>query len=360
MRNLLMIYLGAATLAACRPGEGQDAAPPPAPAPVAASPGSPSPRGRWVEARQKTLPRYASAVGSFRSRQTTRVGSQVSGRVKEVLVDVGDAVRKDQVLVRLDPVLFELERAMRQADLQAARVALAEAELNHGRMKTLWEKPSGETPSIPRKLYDDACTRRDSAAARVQQAEAALRHAEERLRETEIRAPYDGVVSRRFVDAGEPVTSMPITPLVEVQETGVLELEFALPQHLLASVRTGTPVEFSVEGLAGSRGTGRVDVLHPAVDESTRSFRCRCRVDNAEGRYRPGLLAEVRVREGEIPDAVVVPRGALAAVGGEWEIRVRGEGGEVRRRVRVGASSDGEVQILEGVQAGESVFLPEE
>lgn len=358
------ILLWAAALAApapagCRPDGGADPAAPPAPAPPpAGSPKSPASPGSWVEARRKGLRRHAVAVGTFRPRQATRVGPQVSGRVKEVLVDVGTPVRRDQELVHLDPVLFELERDMRRADLEAARVALAEAQLHFDRMKNLWEKPSGETPSIPRKLYDDALSRRDSASARLQQAEAALRHAEERLRETSIRAPYDGVVSRRFVDAGEPVTSMPVTPLVEVQETGVLELQFSLPQDLLRSVRPGAEVEFEVEGIPESGGKGTIKVVFPALDESTRSFRCRVLVDNASGRYRPGLLARVRATEEEIPDALVVPRPALAETAEGWQVWVSGGNGPEPRPVRVGAVTEEEAEIREGLEAGERVLVP--
>jgi membrane fusion protein (multidrug efflux system) len=286
------------------------------------------------------------------------VGSQVSGRVKEVLVDVGAAVRKNQVLVRLDPVLFEIEVAQRMADVDAAKVAQADAELNLRRMKALWEKPAGEAPSIPRKLYDDAVSRNDAAAARTKQAETGLRYAEERLRETAIKAPFDGVVSRRFVDEGEPVTSMPVTALVEVQDVSILELEFSLPQELLRTVRAGTPVEFEAEGVQGTR-PGKIDVVYPAIDESTRSFRCRVLVENPDLKYRAGLLGRVRVVEEEIQDALAVPRAAATPAGETWQVLGGdGDGDPVPIPVKVGLVTEENVQIIEGLKAGDRVLLP--
>ncbi len=357
MRSNIAGLLAALALAGCKPPSD---APSGGAGPQPAAPAPPQQAGdeTWIEAQRKTIRRYVQAVGTFRARQTTRVGSQVSGRVKEVLVEVGSAVKKDQVVVRLDPVLFEIELAQRKADLEAARSALAEAELNLKRMKGLWENPSGDAPSIPRKLYDDAVTRHDSAAARLQQAEAGVRHAEERLRETEIRAPYDGAVTRRFVDMGEPVTSMPITPLVEIQETGLLYLEFSLPQELLRVAAPGTAVEYEVEGLPGGSGGGRIDAVFPALDESTRTFRCRVCVDNASGRLRPGLLARVRVVEQEVENAVVIPRKAAIETADGW--RILGGNGPDRspRPVRAGIVTDDEIEIREGLKAGDRILLP--
>ncbi len=353
MRGIATALLATLAAAGCGKSAGSEngnSSPPPA---------EPALKGTWVEARRQTVRRFASAVGTFKPRQTTHVGSQVSGRVREVLVDVGAAVKKDQELVRLDPALFEIELTQRKADLEAARVSLGEAELHLGRMKNLWENPGGEAPSIPRKLYDDALSRHQAGVARMKQAEAGVAHAEERLRETVIRAPYDATVTRRFVDPGEPVTSMPVTQLLELQETRVLELVFSLPQELLRAVRPGTPVEYEVEGLPESRGSGTVEVVFPALEESTRSLRCRVLVNNAKGTYRAGLLAAVRVLEEEISDAVTVPRGAVTETGGGWQVwKAEGEK-PVRRAVKVGVITGEEAEIREGLEAGDKVLLPE-
>jgi membrane fusion protein (multidrug efflux system) len=238
--------------------------------------------------------RFTPAVGSFKARRTTEIASQVSGRVQEVLADVGDRVTKDQVLVRLDPTFFAIEVRQREADVAAARAANEDASLMFERMKNLWESSSGQTPTIAKRQLDEARTKAAGAAARVTTAEELLKYAQERLRETEVRAPYDAVVTQRYVHPGASVTSPPVVRLLEVQETQVLHLEFALPQALLARARPGLPVEFSVEGERDPPARAEVAVIFPVVDEATRTFRCRVVVDNAAGRWRPGVLADVR------------------------------------------------------------------
>ncbi|MBI5368970.1 MAG: efflux RND transporter periplasmic adaptor subunit [Planctomycetes bacterium] len=318
-------------------------------------------RGRWLTVEPRTLRRWVPTVGTLRARRRTQLGAQVSGRVRDVLVDVGDRVTAGQDLLRLDPVLFEIEVAQRGADVQAERVRLGEAELNLTRMRNLWDKPTGQAPSIPRKLYDDAAARREAAAAALAQAEGALRYAEERLREATIRAPYDGVVTRRLVDPGEPVTSAPVVQLLEIQEIAILDLEFALPQELLGRVRAGTAVEFAAEGVepAGMVGA-RVAVVFPALDEATRSFRCRVQVENADLRYRPGLLVRVRVVEREVESALVVPRGALvaAAAGGGFSVLVEENGRSTAHPVITGIDVEEEVEVREGLAPGARVWVP--
>ncbi len=314
---------------------------------------------QWVQVSRQTVRESRPVAGTFHARRTTRVGPQVSGRVKKVMARVGDRVKEGQELAQLDPVMTEIEVALRRVDVEQAKTALEDAELNFSRMKGLWEKPEGGEPSIPKKLYDQAKVQRDLALARRDQAAKALSLSEERLRETVIRAPYDGVVTRRFVDEGEPVTSMPVSPILEIQEMGFLELEFALPQELLSAVQAGTPVEFDAEGLGGQVFQARVSVVYPVVEAATRSFRCRAFLDNPEGRLRPGLLARVRVTVREYKDALAVPRRVLAGNGGGWRVKVKGKDKPEERAVKVGHLGEEWAVIESGLSEGDWVLDPE-
>lgn len=355
----------------------------------------------WVAVEPRPLYEEAPAVGSFRARQTTRVGAEVSGEVLAVLVDVGATVTRDQPLVQLDPTFFEIEVAQRRAEVESAkarqvsaeqgvqtalaevehaRAAVGETQLRFERMRALWEKPEGQAPSIPKSRFDEADFALREAAARLRSTESrvgeaqarlaeahvgvslatqTLRYAEERQRKTTVTAPYDGVVTARLVDVGEPVTATPVTHLVEVQETAVLYLEFSLPQELLAVVRKGTPVRFEAEGIEDSDAAGAIDVVFPTIDEVTRSFRCRVIIDNREGRFPPGVLARVHVTTRAVEDALVVPRTALAAGEGGWAVRVdAGDGRAAPRRVELGLMTEKEVQVLSGLARGERVLVP--
>lgn len=316
------------------------------------------PDGHQVPVVRGRLRQVFPAVGNLRAKQVTNIGPQVTGRVEAMLADVGDVVRAGQELVRIDPSFFSIELDQRKAEVENAKVALANAELNYNRMKALWNVPRGESPSISQKLYDDAKAQYDAAQAQQKVAEAALRYSEKRVRETVIRAPYDGMITKRYVHLGELVTSVPVSRLLEIQEISTLELEFSLPQTMLSQVRRGTPIEFSVEGVAEDSAPGAIAIVHPDVDEVTRSFRCRVYVDNAGLKYRPGLLAQVRVILQEIPDALIIPRAALNQIGTEWRVTILRDNVPEVRPVNVGLLTDDQAEIRGGLAEHEVVLIP--
>jgi membrane fusion protein (multidrug efflux system) len=318
-----------------------------------------------VDVRRETLRQYAPAVGSFRARQSTRIGTQVTGRVQDVLIEVGDIVSKGQVLLRLDPTFFEIDGEQNKAIVEAAKAAMAnaavdvaDAEREMNRRLELFGRDAGST-----KERDDAITARDRAvanhtekAAKLAEAERKLEYARQQLEETRIRAPFDGAITARLVDPGETAAMMPPTQLVEIQEIGVLYLEFSLPQELLGVVGVGTPVEFEVEGVKDGVGSSTVAIVFPAIDPTTRSFRCRAIIENQSRKYQPGLLAEVKVVTREVKDALVVPRTALSQTASGWQAMITMDGRAVAKPVEIGLITDDQAQILGGLIEGDRVI----
>jgi RND family efflux transporter MFP subunit len=317
------------------------------------------PKGAWVVATTKTLHQYAPAVGTFRARQTARLGPQVSGRVDKVLVDVGDVVKAGQPLLKLDPGFFQIDVNQRQAGLSQARVMYDQAELAFLRVKKLWQPSDGGTAAVSQQQFDDAKAQLDAALGRVNEAQAGVEAAEKRLSEATIRAPFDAAVTRRLVDVGDSVTSAPLTVALEVQEVQVLDLEFSLPQHMLARVKKGTPVRYQPAGGRDDKAEGVISLVYPVVDEATRSFKCRVRVDNRDLRYSPGQLVNVEVQEREIGNAVVIPRQAAIETSSGWQVRVEQNGAQAPRAIKVGLVTEQEVEVRDGLRTGERVWLPE-
>jgi membrane fusion protein (multidrug efflux system) len=278
--------------------------------------------------------------------------------VQQVLVDVGDSVKMGQELLKLDPEFFRIEVTQRQADLDAAKASLQEAELNLNRMRGLFEKPAGEMPSVSRKQYDDAKTQYQGASARLRGAEGALQYAQKRLDETIVRAPFNAVVTKRMVDPGEPVNSAPITYVLEVQEVEMLDLEFSLPQDMLIRVKRGTPLAYEVDGVFRGRGRATISVIYPSLDEATRSIRCRATVQNPDLKFKPGMLAQVNILDGGGSGTVTVPRSALIQTPSGWQVQVSEGSKTVNRSVKVGAMTDQSAEIQEGLKAGDRIWLP--
>jgi membrane fusion protein, multidrug efflux system len=359
--------IGVGLLAGCGRSGNETYAASPAAAPTTQTAPAADSELTWIQPRRQTLRRYAPAVGSLHARQTTQIGAQVSGRVEQVLVEVGDVVKKGQVLVRLDPAFFELDVQQASATVDAAKAAVqrSEVEMDYAtrelkRQQDLFQRGAGSA-----KERDDGDTAFRRAAASLTQtrallteSERRLEYAQKRLDESVVRAPYDGVVTKRLVDHGESATSTPVTHLLELQETGVLYLEFCLPQELFGAVKAGSALEYELEGYGKQTRGAEIAVVFPAIDETTRSFRCRAIVNNEKLELHPGALAAVRVIEREVRNALVVPRGVLSQTAKGYELQVDREGRPVATPVQTGLMTDDLAEVTGGVTESARVLLP--
>lgn len=236
-----------------------------------------------------------TTIGNISANAQSKLGSQVSGRIEEVYIDVGDKVQKGQALAKLDSRLFEVELSQKLGALKLAKIELNDAETNFQRMKKLWQKPEGENPSISQKRYEDAAMRFEQAKVQVTQAQGAIKRAKINLEEATIKASFSGVVTQRFIDPGESVTSVPIIAIVEIQSQNPLYLEFSLPQTLINSISIGVPIVFEVDG-SSKKCEAHIDCIYPSIDVTTRSVKCRAIVENSsENLILPGSLAKVEI-----------------------------------------------------------------
>ncbi|MBI2421247.1 MAG: efflux RND transporter periplasmic adaptor subunit [Candidatus Hydrogenedentes bacterium] len=316
--------------------------------------GEPAPPSNVVTVVRQDVFHVLPVVGTLMAAQTTRIGSQVSGRVKEVLVDVGDTVRKDQPLVKLDSAFFDIEVKLRRAELKAVRTQIDQAKQRWDRLERLWN--NGVDPATTEQLKDDARYAFDLTQSQSEQAAQALSMAEERLKESTICAPYDGLITQRLVDPGEPVTSAPITLLLEIQAIDTLELHFTLPQENLELAKAGTPVQYQVNGVPGLGGVVTIERIFPAMDEATRSIRCRALIENTDRRLQPSLLMEVGVVVAEAKGVLALPRAAVYSTPRGSAVRVPKDAGYEERLVKTGLSGLSTIEILEGLNEGDAVF----
>ena len=289
-----------------------------------------------VAAEDGAAPPTLRTVGTLHPRLSAVLGPKLTGTLASVAVQVGDRVVAGQELARIDDANARLEVALRETELAGARARqqvaeraaasvatglpaaeaeLADAGLNLKRAEALVDKPDQSQAAAPRKLLDDARLRhaqaaaglarlgaaRDEAAARVTEAqagvaaaEAALALARQHLADAGVRAPFDGVVTRRLVDPGAAVASTPPTDLLEVQDASVLHLEFTVGETVAVGLKPGAALSWRLESETALRPAA-IHLVFPAVDAATRTVRCRVLVDNADARLRPGSLVRVEL-----------------------------------------------------------------
>jgi membrane fusion protein (multidrug efflux system) len=288
-----------------------------------------------VELKPMRVLEAITAVGSLRSNESVVLRPEVSGRIAAIGFRDGQAVRRGQLLVGLDATLNEAEVAQARAEFDLATSNLRRTE------------------DLASKNFVSSSAQ-DQAASGVQVAEAKLKLAEARLAKMRIVAPFDGVVGLRVVSVGDYVKDG--AELVNVEDIRTLKADFRLPERLFPQLKVGLPVELTADALPGTRYVGSVDAINPRVDASGRSLEVRARLDNSDGRLRPGMFARVRVLLGDRPNALMVPEEAVVPLGDDFFVYTVADGKAKRVRVKLGVRRDAQVELLEGVSAGEQVI----
>jgi membrane fusion protein (multidrug efflux system) len=327
-----------------------------APAQDAAAPGASASTlsGTAVSVQRGDVQQVIPAVGTLAPRKTANLGSQVAGRVEEVFVDVGDTVKADEELLKLDAKFFQIDLDQRKAELEAAKVRAAQSRSTLTRHQEI----SAKNPqAISAQAVDEARSASELAQAQLAQSEQALLGSEERLYETMIRAPFAGVITERMVDPGDPVTTTFVTQVMKIEQLDELELLFTLPQELFGQVKEGAGVQFQVSGVPDLNGVGKVERVFPALDEATRTFRCRVIIENPELRFRPGMLMQVKAVVREAKGVLCLPKGAVFQRGDGDAVRVAVDSGFEERVVNVGLRGAALVEITDGLSEGDQVLL---
>jgi membrane fusion protein, multidrug efflux system len=274
------------------------------------------------------------SVGSLRSDESVQISSEVAGRIAEILFGEGQDVKAGDILVKLDD-------ALALADVATNKAALALAQSNFDRAQSLSRSGSGTE-----RVFDEA-------TAALEQARAATQLAETRLAKLSITAPFPGRVGLRTLSVGAYAT--PGSPIVNLEKIDELKLDFRVPETVLNQVSKDQAVEMRVDAYPGRIFPGKVYAIDPQVDVNGRSLRIRARIANPQLALRPGLFARVIIKGLEERLVVRVPESAVVARGDEQIVFTIVGGKAKENKVSVGRLRAGEIEILQGIDAGTQV-----
>jgi len=288
--------------------------------------------------------RMSGPVAAYEEMQ---LGVELNGlRVTALNVDVGEQVRAGQVLLTLDHRALDSDLAQARASLQQAEAALVLAQANYRRAETL-----AAERLISASQLDELRAARVQAEAQVATARAGRDASQLRRDYAELRAPADGIISRRLVQPGQVVAAG--TELLRLIRDGRLEWRAELPEQQLALVEVGNPVELAYQGRTVS---GRVRAVSPGVDAQSRTGTLY--VDLPEpGPLKAGVYLEGRIVTGN-GQALMLPSEAVVQRDGHSYVFVLGEDQSVQRqRVRTGLADGGRIEIVEGLEPGREVVV---
>lgn len=304
-----------------------------------------------------------TATGYTYARSRAAVGAKIIGRVVELPVDEGDTIATGDIIAVLDSEDLQASVNLAEASLNEARARLADAEREFARQADLVEDQL-----TSRALYDAALTQREVALAQVGTAEARLNAAQAQLDYTVVRAPIDGVVIERNIEVGEMVapggfTSQQSTgSIVRIADPASLEVEADINESYIARLQLGQRASIRVDAVPDFDYSGSLRQIVPTADRQRAVVQVKVSIDNIDERLVPDMSCTVTFLEEGIdeteliqPPKLLVPEQAIQYAGGAAFL-FRVDDGQLRRvRVALGEASDGRVEVLEGVQGGETI-----
>jgi RND family efflux transporter MFP subunit len=296
-----------------------------------------------VEPQATDWPLRLSANGAIAAWQDAVVGSELGGqRLAEVNANVGDVVRKGQVLARFADASVVADLAQQQAAHEEALSALVEATSNADRARSL-----GNTGTLSKQQQTQYLTAERSARARVSSAAARVKTEQIRLSQTAVRAPDDGVISSRSATLG--AVAQQGQELFKLIRRNRLEWRAEVPANELLRIEPGQAVELSAAD--GSPVKGKVRMLSPVVDPGTRSATVFVDLENTS-KFRPGMFVTGQLELGR-KSALTVPHGALLMRDGFAYVFTIGPNDKViQTRVTAGRRMQQRIEVIDGLAAG--------
>jgi len=273
-------------------------------------------------------------TATIEAEEEATVMSKQEGVIEQVLVEEGDRVRRGQVLARLETDRLKLEVAQAEAEVQR----LTE---DFNRLKSVYQRNL-----VSREAYEKTKYELDGQLAAWDLAKLALR-------ESEIRAPFDGVVTARYVKLGNLIQNG--AEAFRVTQLDQLRAAIYVPERDIHKLKRNHNVSFSVDAWPDQRGQGHVMLINPVIDPETGTVKVTVAVAGGQSALKPGMFARAEILYDRKTDALLVPRDAVINEDAQQIVYVVADGKSLRRIIRTGYSDSEHFEVLEGLDEGEQV-----
>jgi RND family efflux transporter MFP subunit len=368
----LLTATGAGTLTSCK---------------SSASPPADLPSIPFATVRPATLANDLALSAEFRPYQEVDVMAKIAGYVKNIRVDIGDHVQQGEVLATLEVPEIQDEMAKAksgvataEANIVTAQAAVAHAEaasniahLSFERIRDVAAKDKG---LVPRQDVDVAQSRDLEGAAQLASAHSALNAAREMKTGAEseysraeamsqyatIRAPFAGVVTKRYANTGSMIqagisSQSQAMPVVRIAQNDPLRVILPVPVSAVADIKDGQSVEVNVAS-SGRTIEAKVTRYSDSVQMATRTMDTEVDVPNRDGKLVPGMYAEVHLHLAARPDVLSVPLDAVDGLGTSVQQAYLIRSGELHLvKITTGLQTATRVEVLSGLQNGDQVVV---
>jgi macrolide-specific efflux system membrane fusion protein len=319
------------------------------------------------------IEKTANAVGSLKPKEYVDVGTQVSGQLQKVYVEVGERIKKGALIAEIDPSRYEstvqsdratVENLQAQLNQQQAEFELAQQQFDRNQKMQQQEAVSQDTVDQLQAALKVAAAKIASTQAQLRGAQATLKGDVANLSYTRIYSPIDGTVASQTTLQGQTVNSSQSAPtIVQVANLDVMTVWAEVAEADVNKIKLGTPVYFTTLGNADRKWTGTVRQIQPTPVTTNDVVLYNVLVDtaNPDGVLLPDMTVQVFFVLGEAKHVPIAPVAGLeAAKGGarnSWTATVLTDAGQEKREVKVGLTTRTQAEVLSGLAVGDRLLV---
>ncbi len=305
-----------------------------------------------VVAKETQEPVIYSAIVEAGDR--AEIATRVMGKVQDIYVKEGQFVKAGQLLVKLSSRDVDAKLKQAEAQISAANVLFNNAEKNYQRFQSLFAQNAAT-----QKEMDDVTLAYENAKAKKISAEEMKKEIEELISYVRLRAPFNGVVADKYVDIGDMAT--PGMPVIVVERMSSLDVTASVPESEIEFVSVNMPASVIIPGNSVSSDDrvyeAKITRVVPSANKMSHQFKIKAKMTNPDGSVKPGMFARIAITKSKqktflVPKSSVFQRGQLEG------IYVVGEDDRANLRwVRLGRNYGDYVEVLSGLDSGESIVL---
>jgi RND family efflux transporter MFP subunit len=303
---------------------------------------------------------YLTVVGNLIGLQTVDIAPRTGGRLLSVNVQLGDRVRRGQVLAKVEDreIVEQVRQAEASQEVSKATIRQREAdlkvaELNFERSKNLFQRQL-----LAKQALDDAESRYMAAVAQFDLSKAQLNQNDSRLQElqinlqnTSVTSPVDGFVGKRSVDPGAMVNTN--TAIASVVDISRLRLIVNVVEKDLRLVSAGDPAVVEVDAYPGEKFSGKIARVAPVLDPATRTATMEVEIPNGDYKLKPGMYARINLTVEEHPNVLVVPKNAVVDYSNARGVWVPNENDRATFvPLKLGIENTEQIEVLDGMKEG--------
>jgi RND family efflux transporter MFP subunit len=315
--------------------------------PAAANPAPASRSVKIVHPHRGVAHRFLTLPAEVHPLYQVTLFTKVAGYLDTLTVDKGDAVKKGDLIAKIDVPELQVEKVRYEAELELATANLQQLE--------------GASPKVG-PAADDADKNLAVARAKLNVAKANVKNTETMLNYARINAPFDGIVTKRYVDPGAfiPAPNAADTPqaaaIVNLTDFATLRIQIPVPETEVPHITIGQTVVMTTDNLPGKRFEATVTRYYQALDRHTKTMLTEVQMPNPNLELRPGMLMSARIDIEQKNDVLLLPASALVREKTNNFVFVAVNAKARKVPVKVGFSDGSDVEIVSGVAQGDEVL----